>query len=190
MFGFLQRAFWSSHNRTKAPFSPQKLKQYKTNPQIQLCKFLFRLCIVLTPRQSIESISSYCIFRSKKNSHQLQSHFQLCLLLRRGTNFAKLLSRWKIFQVAHFAQKTWFRFRLKFFAQKRSLLSLGIKREASYRLWSRQRVFKRSVPVSPFWLDHKHSADGEKNSSLEVLYKAVEELPYSIVNNSFHFCQH
>lgn len=27
-----------------------------------------------------------------------------------GTNFAKLLSRWKIFQVAHFAQETEFRF--------------------------------------------------------------------------------
>lgn len=68
-----------------------------------------------------------------------------------GTNFAKLLSRCKIFQVAHFAQKQ------KLFysgfdcvcsrGEKGSLTSMGIWR---LRLWARQRAFKRSVPVSRF----------------------------------------
>lgn len=68
-----------------------------------------------------------------------------------GTNFARLLSRCKIFQVAHFAQKQ------KLFysgfdcvcslGEKGSLKSMGIWR---LRLWARQRAFKRSVPVSRF----------------------------------------
>lgn len=68
-----------------------------------------------------------------------------------GTNFAKLLSRCEIFQVAHFVQKQ------KLFysgfdcgcsrGEKGSLMSLGIWR---LRLWARQRAFKRSVPVSRF----------------------------------------
>lgn len=42
--------------------------------------------------------------------------------------FRILLSRWKIFQVAHFAQKVVFRFRLNMQSEKGSLMSLGIKR--------------------------------------------------------------
>lgn len=83
------------------------------------------------PPPTMSSLSSSSIFRNNFPSTSITSSTLSVPALRRGTNFARLLSRWKIFQVAHFAQKTRFRFGLKFLAQKRSLLSLGIKRGAT-----------------------------------------------------------
>lgn len=109
--------------------NPRVLLYHDNHQQIQLLKFSSRHHTAQTPTMS--SLSSCSIFRNNFPSTSITSSTLSVPALRRGTNFARLLSRWKIFQVAHFAQKTRFRFGLKFLAQKRSLLSLGIKRGAT-----------------------------------------------------------
>lgn len=143
----------------------------------------------------MSSLSSSSIFRNNFPSTSITSSTLSVPALRCGTNFARLLSRWKIFQVAHFAQKTRFRFGLKFLAQKRSLLSLGIKRGATRSIMVKTTcVQKKRAGVS--FLDGSQTFCGRREE--KKLYVAGKccirrwrhQLPYSIDNNSFHLCQH
>lgn len=133
-----------SHRRMKLNDAPNTMRERtrSSHPVAQVFAY------VLLHVRPLKTLLRLLCSAARSISHQLQSLFQLCLAL---TNFAKLLSHWKIFQVAHFAQKTEFRFGwiCEVSDKKSSLMSLGIKRKL-LELWSRQRVFKRSVPVSPF----------------------------------------